>query len=359
MQYWFSILHEYEQFIVAGIILFFGLIEIIGGILKSGNRSKEDLVQEVVSFGLLSVVIKPGIVLLVFYLGSFFFPDAHLFLSKSSILVLLLVYLLTDDFLQYWYHRSAHRYEFLWKLHRPHHAAKEMGLLVSYRNAVLYYLMMPNIWWIALFTFLGGGIAVSVGLILKQVVIVSSHSTTKWDRLLYRFPFLSPITWIIERIIITPAFHFAHHGKSQADEISDPNGNFGNMFSFWDLMFGTAIFTRKYPSEFGLQTDTNDSWSAHVFYPLVKSKNPNSNISSEFKKEKSTTNLPIKITLASGNYLWCACGFSKTQPFCDGSHHGTTFKPKLLKVNQTKTYSLCNCKMSKLSPICDGSHKQL
>jgi sterol desaturase/sphingolipid hydroxylase (fatty acid hydroxylase superfamily)/CDGSH-type Zn-finger protein len=359
MNQWFSILHEYEKFIVVGIILFFGIIEIATGILKSGNRSTQDFIQEVVSFGLLSVFIKPGIVLVFYYVGELLAPGWTTTLAHMPILLALLIYLLVDDFLQYWYHRSAHRYEFLWKLHRPHHAAREMGLLVSYRNAVLYYLMMPNIWWIALFTFLGGGIAVSVGLILKQLVIVGSHSTTKWDQYLYRFPALSPVAWVIERVIITPAFHFAHHGKSQADEISDPNGNFGNMFSFWDILFGSALFTRKYPSEFGLQTDTQDHWTEHVFYPVLKSTNPKSNLSAEFQKSKTTSNQPTKINLEPGNYLWCACGFSQSQPFCDGSHHGTAFKPKLLKVEKAKTISLCNCKLSKMSPICDGSHKVL
>jgi len=219
--------------------------------------------------------------------------------------------------------------------------------------------MLPNVWWIALFTFLGGGIAVSVGIILKQLVIVSSHSTTKWDQYLYRYPILSPIAWIIERIIITPAFHFAHHGKSQSDEISDPNGNFGNMFAFWDILFGTAIFTRKYPEEFGLQTDTDDHWSAHVFYPIIKSNHPNSNISAHYKKNKTVSSSPTNMRLEPGNYLWCTCGFSKTQPFCDGSHHGTSYKPKVFKVELSKSYSLCNCKLSQNSPFCDGAHKSL
>ncbi len=29
---------------------------------------------------------------------------------------------------------------------------------------------------------------------------------------------------------------------------------------------------------------------------------------------------PYALTLQPGTYWWCACGRSKTQPFCDGSH---------------------------------------
>ena len=36
--------------------------------------------------------------------------------------------------------------------------------------------------------------------------------------------------------------------------------------------------------------------------------------------------LPINV-VAGKSYWWCACGRSKTQPFCDGSHKGTAFTP--------------------------------
>lgn len=350
-------LSKHDQYFIAGIILLFGIVEIVGGLLSTTKRSKGDFIQELLSFSILSVLIKPGIIILVAFLGQQFFPSAASFLNGANMFLVFFVYILVDDFLQYWYHRSAHEYEFMWKLHRPHHAANEMGLLVSYRNAALYYLLMPNIWWIALVTFLGGGIPVAIGLILKQLVIISSHSTTKWDQILYRYPVLSPVAFVIEHIIVTPAFHFAHHGKSMADDVSDPNGNYGNMFSIWDQLFGSALFTRKYPTDLGLQQEVEDTWYEHMFFPIVKSKDHRSDIAKGSKKEITARNEPVTLELEAGNHLWCSCGFSKTQPFCDGSHHGTKFKPKLLKVEKTKSYYLCNCKQSKLGPICDGSHK--
>ena len=33
---------------------------------------------------------------------------------------------------------------------------------------------------------------------------------------------------------------------------------------------------------------------------------------------------PAKVTVEAGkDYWWCACGKSKKQPFCDGSHKGS------------------------------------
>ena len=60
-----------------------------------------------------------------------------------------------------------------------------------------------------------------------------------------------------------------------------------------------------------------------------------------------------------GTYYWCACGKSKTQPFCDGSHKGTDFTPLEVEIGETKTVAWCQCKHTKSPPFCDGSHKQL
>jgi CDGSH-type Zn-finger protein len=233
-----------------------------------------------------------------------------------------------------------------------------MGLLVSYRNAALYYLWMPNIWWIGLFTFVGGGPAAALGLILKQVVIISSHSPTKWDQYLYKFEFLSPVAFVLERIFVTPAFHYAHHGKSKIDRISDPNGNYGNMFSFWDQIFGSALFTRKFPSELGLPNDPNDPWLANLMFPMVSSPIEGSEISRGFVKTCRKVEEPCQLELEAGDYLYCQCGFNKNQPFCDGSHHGTKFKPMLFDVKGNRKIKLCRCKRTASPPYCDNSHLQ-
>jgi len=66
---------------------------------------------------------------------------------------------------------------------------------------------------------------------------------------------------------------------------------------------------------------------------------------------------PTSVNLEPGSVWWCACGLSKTQPYCDGSHAGSTFQPMEVKVDEKKTVSLCNCKHTKNPPYCDGSHR--
>ncbi len=69
---------------------------------------------------------------------------------------------------------------------------------------------------------------------------------------------------------------------------------------------------------------------------------------------------PYQVNLEAGkDYYWCACGQSKKQPFCDGSHKGSSFVPLKFTAEETATYNLCGCKMSDDKPFCDGSHNML
>jgi len=76
--------------------------------------------------------------------------------------------------------------------------------------------------------------------------------------------------------------------------------------------------------------------------------------------DSAKTFLPIEVTLeAERQYYWCACGLSKSQPFCDGSHKGTNFTPKAFSVTENKTAWLCTCKKTSNAPFCDGTHNKL
>ncbi len=69
---------------------------------------------------------------------------------------------------------------------------------------------------------------------------------------------------------------------------------------------------------------------------------------------------PYAVPVEAGKtYYWCACGQSKNQPFCDGSHKGSSFTPLAFAAEDTKTAFLCGCKHSQNAPFCDGSHKAL
>ncbi len=70
-------------------------------------------------------------------------------------------------------------------------------------------------------------------------------------------------------------------------------------------------------------------------------------------------NRPKKVELSKAEeYYFCVCGRSKSQPFCDGSHAGTDFKPRAFTAEEDGTAYLCACKHTANPPFCDGTHKQ-
>lgn len=69
---------------------------------------------------------------------------------------------------------------------------------------------------------------------------------------------------------------------------------------------------------------------------------------------------PYAVEVEAGkSYFWCACGESRKQPFCDGSHRGGDFKPVKWEAAENRTVHFCGCKHSANQPLCDGTHKRL
>lgn len=81
------------------------------------------------------------------------------------------------------------------------------------------------------------------------------------------------------------------------------------------------------------------------------------NIGTVGDKPLVAARLPRYTNLEQGKtYMWCTCGASKSQPFCDNSHSSSAMKPLPFTVEKTKPRWLCRCKQTKNPPFCDGSH---
>jgi CDGSH iron-sulfur domain-containing protein 3 len=68
---------------------------------------------------------------------------------------------------------------------------------------------------------------------------------------------------------------------------------------------------------------------------------------------------PMVEEMEPGTYWWCSCGYSATQPFCDGSHKGKGFTPVKVEIAEKQKVAWCLCKQTKTPPFCDGSHAKL
>lgn len=260
------------EFIVLSLILAgFIVLEIIfTRFFKKSGQKKSDGVVEVISSLALTLAIQPFVIASGFAIAALIAPGAGDLLKNWPFLGVFLLFLVFDDLTQYWWHRLSHMLPWLYKLHRPHHNAEYLSIRVVYRNNLFYYLLMPGLWLSGGLIYLGGGWVYAVYLIMKMTVIFAAHSDVRWDEPLYKIPWLSPIMWVVERTISTPATHSAHHGKHSADGITNYKGNFGNFLFFWDVLFGTAKITRRYPAEIGVENLPDTTIAEQLIWPLVR-----------------------------------------------------------------------------------------
>jgi sterol desaturase/sphingolipid hydroxylase (fatty acid hydroxylase superfamily) len=235
------------------------------------GQSRKDGIVEAVSSLILLVFTQPFVLLCGGLLAAVVFPEQQNSLANWPLLGQIAMFLIFDDMMQYWQHRITHNIKWLYEFHRPHHDAEYMSIRIVYRNNLFYYLLMPGIWFSGALIYFGLGKVYAFYIVVKLLVICGAHSDLKWDRPLYKIAWLSPIMWVVERVISTPSTHSAHHGRHLADGVTHYKGNYGNLLFFWDVLFGTARITRKYPEKYGVENLEPVSASRQLLWPLVRS----------------------------------------------------------------------------------------
>lgn len=264
-----------ELIVIGAVFAVFILLEILfTGFFSKPGQTRADVTVEVVSTLALILVTQPLAIAGGMGLAALAAPELAGTLKPWPFLAVFGLFLVFDDMSQYWWHRLSHTVPWLYKLHRPHHNAEYLSVRVVYRNNLFYYLLMPGLWFSGVLIYLGGGWVYAVYLPIKMAVIVGAHSDVRWDQKLYRLPWLSPLMWLVERTISTPATHSAHHGKHLDDGVTHYKGNYGNLLFFWDVLFGTAKITRRYPPKMGVENLPETSAAEQLFWPLVRTRQP-------------------------------------------------------------------------------------
>ena len=166
------------------------------------------------------------------------------------------------DFVDYWIHRGQHHFEWWWRLHSLHHAQRQMTMWSDNRNHLLDDVLRS-----ALLAIIAQAIGVAPGQFIAIVAITQLSESFQHANLRLWFG-----RWG-ERLWISPRFHRRHHtigfghettpaaisgtqlpdmvsGASQSDERNAVLGghNFGVLLPWWDMLFGTADFDRRYDS---------------------------------------------------------------------------------------------------------------
>jgi sterol desaturase/sphingolipid hydroxylase (fatty acid hydroxylase superfamily) len=268
-----------QNALIAVLILGYALLEFTTRRYQSTvTANRNDTRLELMMFISLLAITQPVALLGANALCTWLIPDQRDAWAHLPWWAMVGILLLADDLTQYWWHRISHT-PLLWPLHRAHHSASYMSIRITYRNNFFYYLLMPGLWTAGVLIFLGLGKVYAFYIVVKMTVILGAHCAWRWDEPLYRIRALRPIMWVVERTLSTPATHWAHHALTNADGIGHYKGNFGNLLFFWDLLFGTAHITRKYPAAVGLQDDRlfgEEHWVDQMFYPLSHSKREHS-----------------------------------------------------------------------------------
>ncbi len=151
----------------------------------------------------------------------------------------LLAYIVVIDFFEYWRHRLQHRFNWWWALHAVHHSQRTMSFWTDDRNHVVDG-VLESLWLALVAHLIGVSGSQFVGIVFVFTLVESlSHANLRLN-----FGALG------DRVLVSPLFHRIHHGIGVGHE---GNGaargcNFATLFPVWDIVFGTANFSRTAPA---------------------------------------------------------------------------------------------------------------
>ena len=149
------------------------------------------------------------------------------------------LYLVVFDFVNYLLHRAQHQFNWWWALHSLHHSQRQMTMWTDNRNHLLDDVLRD-----LLFVVLALAIGVAPGQFVALVAI--SQLSENFQHANLRVWFGS----VGERLWVSPRFHRLHHsigiGHETAGEGTLGGYNFGVLLPWWDMLFGTANFERRF-----------------------------------------------------------------------------------------------------------------
>jgi sterol desaturase/sphingolipid hydroxylase (fatty acid hydroxylase superfamily) len=151
----------------------------------------------------------------------------------------LLIYLLAIDFCNYWMHRGQHRFEWWWSLHSLHHSQRQMTMWSDNRNHLLDDLIRDS-----LMVFVAQLIGIAPGQFVAIVALTQLSENFQHANLRVWFGRVG------ERLWVSPRFHRLHHsvgiGHESAGRQTLGGANFGVLLPWWDMLFGTANFEKRF-----------------------------------------------------------------------------------------------------------------
>jgi sterol desaturase/sphingolipid hydroxylase (fatty acid hydroxylase superfamily) len=153
----------------------------------------------------------------------------------ASPLAAFCLYLVVLDLANYWRHRLQHWFEWWWSLHALHHSQRQMSFWTDNRNHLLDDLI-GSLWF--------AGIALAIGVPPGQflLLVIATRMIESFSHANVRVRFGA----LGERLLVSPRYHRRHHAIGFGHEGPTRGCNFAVLFPVWDVIFGTADFTRSF-----------------------------------------------------------------------------------------------------------------
>ena len=176
-------------------------------------------------------------------------------LGRLSSISQCIIFVISVDFLSYWSHRIFHK-KYLWPIHMIHHAPHDVDWTTAYRFHPLNLAL--GSWLVASILFMMGISPDNIipATLLEAMMAYFVHSNLKIT--------LGPFKYFVA----TPVFHRWHHTHVKEGGAS----NYGAIFSFWDVVFGTFYFPKnRLPTKYGIENcEIRENYVTQILYPFKK-----------------------------------------------------------------------------------------
>lgn len=224
---------NYLAFAIPAFFVFLFLEYRLALSLKKGHLFKYESSISNLSIGIAERLLNLFISASFYSLFFWIYTNYALFSIPNTWWVWLLLILVTD-LVWYWYHRLGHEVNILWAAHIVHHQSEDFNFTVSARITV-FQALIRNLFW-CIIPLLGFHPA----MVITILVVHGGYSFFTHTQL------IKNIGWL-EYILVSPSIHGVHHASDE----KYLDKNYGDVFVFWDKIFGT--FQREEePPKYGL-----------------------------------------------------------------------------------------------------------
>ena len=246
---------EYKGWIIAVVFLLLFLLERFRPAVKTNVRPVLRIIKNLsfwpINIGLSLVVILP----ISYYATQHtLWERPEWFLGGASIIFNVLI---LDLFIYFW-HRSVHEVQFLWKFHEVHHLDEHLDTTsaIRFHFGEIFFATLVRAVVIIIFA-----VPFTSVLLFETLVLVFTlfhHSNIMMPLRLERF---------ISKVVVTPSIHWVHHHALR----KDTDSNYGTIFSFWDKLFNTRSTTQRSNSmKIGVEGLEDKNFKKLITQPFCK-----------------------------------------------------------------------------------------